>query len=100
MESPTVTVVETLAHPIDEVTFPAVTICPQNSNSDRWGTAIKILDYFDRHCPLKGLVYFGYLFKKLLQVCFVLDTYQFMHYLIISYPQCGFFLVPIEGLAT
>ena len=54
MKNPTITVVETLAHPIDEVSFPAVTICPQNTNSDRWGSAIKILDYFKRHCPRHG----------------------------------------------
>ena len=54
MENPKVTVVETLAHPIDEVSFPAVTICPENTNSDRWGPVIKILDYFKRHCEQKG----------------------------------------------
>ena len=54
IDSPSVTVVETLAHPIDEVSFPAVTICPQNFNSDRWGTTIKILDYFQWKCPTLG----------------------------------------------
>ena len=50
IESPTVTVVETLAHPIYEVPFPAVTICPQNFNSDRWGATVKVLDYLQQTC--------------------------------------------------
>ena len=54
IDSPSVTVVETLAHPIDEVSFPAVTICPQDFNSDRWGTTIKIMDYFQWKCPTLG----------------------------------------------
>ena len=49
---PTKIVVETLAHPIENVSFPTVTICPQNSNSDRWGSTIKILDHFKRSCPM------------------------------------------------
>ena len=54
IESPTITVVETLSHPIDEVSFPAVTICPQNFNSDRWGATIKTLDFLQRSCPTHG----------------------------------------------
>ena len=54
MENPTITVVETLAHPIDEISFPAVTICPQSFNSDRWGSTIKILDFLPHTCPLHG----------------------------------------------
>ena len=51
---PTKIVVETLAHPIENVSFPTVTICPQNSNSDRWGSTIKVLDYFKRSCSING----------------------------------------------
>ena len=53
-DSPTITVVETLAHPIDKVYFPTVTICPQSFNSDRWGATIKVLDYIQRRCLTQG----------------------------------------------
>ena len=56
IDNPAITIVETLADPIDEVSFPAVTICPENFNSDRWGPTIKILDYFERSCPKDGYV--------------------------------------------
>ena len=51
--SPTVAVVETLAEPIDKIQFPAVTICPKNFNSDRWGPTLKILDFL-RPGPTNG----------------------------------------------
>ena len=41
---------ETLAEPIDQIQFPAVTICPQTFNSDRWGPILKILDYMKPTC--------------------------------------------------
>ena len=44
-------VVETASHPIEDVIFPTVTICPETPNSDRWGPTIKILDHFQRRCP-------------------------------------------------
>ena len=53
IESPTITVVETLSHPINEVPFPAVTLCPRNFNSDRWGPTIKIFDYLQKFCPMR-----------------------------------------------
>ena len=49
-ENPTITIIETISYPIEKVTFPTVTICPQNSNPDRWGPTIKIFDHFQRHC--------------------------------------------------
>ena len=50
-ESPTITVLETMTYPIEELTFPTVTLCPQDTNPDRWGATIKILDYVKRRCP-------------------------------------------------
>ena len=49
-ENPTITIIETMAYPIEKVIFPTVTICPQTSNPDRWGPTIKIFDHFQRHC--------------------------------------------------
>ena len=51
---PIIMVVETASHPIEDVSFPAVTICPQTANSDRWGAMIKVLDHVQRNCPSKG----------------------------------------------
>ena len=53
-KEPTITVVDTLSHSIDNVSFPAITICPRSFNSDRWGATIKTLDYMKRRCPSKG----------------------------------------------
>ena len=50
-KNPTLTIIETMTHPIDKVTFPAVTICPKSSNPDRWGPVIKVFDYMKRRCP-------------------------------------------------
>ena len=47
---PTIAISETMTYPIEKVTFPAVTLCPQNSNPDGWGPAIKIFDYMKRSC--------------------------------------------------
>ena len=55
-ENPTVAVVETLAEPIDRIQFPAVSICPQTFNSDRWGPTLKILDHLKPMHPSYGLV--------------------------------------------
>ena len=55
-EVPIITVVETLTHSIENVSFPTITICPQSFNSDRWGSTMKILDNFQRHCSMKGYV--------------------------------------------
>jgi hypothetical protein len=40
-----------MTYPIEELTFPTVTLCPQDTNPDRWGATIKILDYVKRRCP-------------------------------------------------
>ena len=48
---PTLTIIETMTYPIEHVTFPEVTLCPQNSNPDRWGPTIKIFDHLERRCP-------------------------------------------------
>ena len=37
-------------HPVKGVIFPTVTLCPKNSNPERWGNAIKILDHLKRKC--------------------------------------------------
>ena len=53
-EKPVVDVLETTSFPIEQVEFPTITLCPAISNSDRWGAAIKILDYIERICPVQG----------------------------------------------
>ena len=50
-ENPTLTVLETMTFPIEELRFPTITLCPSNPNPDRWGATIKILDYVKRKCP-------------------------------------------------
>lgn len=40
----------TLVYPIKNVIFPTVTICPENSNPDRWGPAIKVFDHLKLSC--------------------------------------------------
>ena len=47
-EFPTSEVV--LVYPIQEAQFPSVTLCPENSNPDRWGPVIKIFDNLKRTC--------------------------------------------------
>ena len=39
--------------PLEDVPFPAVTLCPYSSSPDRWGTAVKILDHMDIKCESK-----------------------------------------------
>ena len=48
--SPIVTVLETLTYPIEELSFPTVTVCHRDSNPDRWGPTIKVFDFLDRRC--------------------------------------------------
>ena len=36
---------ETLTYPIEELPFPTVTVCPRDSNPDRWGPTIKLFDF-------------------------------------------------------
>ena len=50
-KNPTLTIIETMTYPIEQVPFPAVTLCPQNPNIDRWEPTIKIFDYLKRRCP-------------------------------------------------
>ena len=50
IDKPTMVVVDTMTYPLEELTFPTVTLCPKNSNPNRWGPAIKILDMIKR-CP-------------------------------------------------
>ena len=49
-DSPIVTVLETLTYPIEELPFPTVTVCPKDSNPDRWGPTIKLFDHLNRRC--------------------------------------------------
>ena len=51
IDKPTMVVVDTMTYPLEELTFPTVTLCPKNSNPNRWGPAIKILDMIKR-CPI------------------------------------------------
>ena len=51
IENPIKSVV--LTFPIDEIVFPTVTLCPQDSRPDRWGTAIKIFDQVNTDCGSK-----------------------------------------------
>ena len=53
-DSPTVTALDTMTYPIEELTFPTITICPQNSNPDRWGPTIKTFDNLEKRCPNTG----------------------------------------------
>ena len=53
-ESPTMTVLETMTYPIEELTFPTVTLCPRNSKPDRWGPTIKLFDYMKKRCSTNG----------------------------------------------
>ena len=52
--NPTVTKVDTINYPIEKVGFPTVTLCPENSNPQRFGPAIQVLDYLKRQCPADG----------------------------------------------
>ena len=44
-----------LTFPIDKIVFPTVTLCPQDSRPDRWGTVIKIFDQLNTDCGSKRL---------------------------------------------
>ena len=39
-----------LTFPLDEIVFPTVTLCPQDSRPDRWGSVIKIFDHLNTDC--------------------------------------------------
>ena len=51
IENPIKSVV--LTFPIDKIVFPTVTLCPQDSRPDRWGTTIKIFDQLNTNCGSK-----------------------------------------------
>ena len=44
------TTAKTLVYSVKEAEMPTVTLCPENSNPDRWGPTIKIFDYLERKC--------------------------------------------------
>ena len=49
-ENPIKSVVTTF--PIDKIVFPTITMCPQDSRPDRWGSVIKIFDELNTDCGL------------------------------------------------
>ena len=52
-ERPTIVISESTNYPIEKVIFPTVTLCPIDSNPDRWGPAIKMFDYLEQRCPIE-----------------------------------------------
>ncbi len=50
-ENPIKSVVTTF--PIDKIVFPTITMCPQDSRPDRWGSVIKIFDELNTDCWLQ-----------------------------------------------
>ena len=48
---------KTMVVPIKRASFPTVTLCPRNSNPDRWGPAIKIFDHLKRNCTTQRQEY-------------------------------------------
>ena len=52
-ERPTIVISESTNHPIEKVIFPTVTLCPIDSNPDRWGPAIKMFDYLEHRCAIE-----------------------------------------------
>ena len=50
---PTMMMVDSMAYPLEELTFPTVTLCPKSPSPDRWGPAIKILDSMKKGCSKK-----------------------------------------------
>ena len=41
---------KTVVISIKDVVFPTVSICPRNSNPDRWGPVMKVLDHLELKC--------------------------------------------------
>ena len=50
VEKPTINDIESMTSPIEELAFPAVTLCPKNPNPDRWGPTIKLFDHLRLSC--------------------------------------------------
>ena len=53
-ENPTITTIESVTSPIEDLMFPTITLCPKNPNPDRWGPTIKLFDYMRQGCDPKG----------------------------------------------
>ena len=53
-KQPTAASIESITSPIEDLTFPSVTLCPKNPNPDRWGPTIKLFDYMKQGCDLNG----------------------------------------------
>ena len=51
--SPSITVIDTVTYPIEELTFPTVTLCPRGTNN-RWGPVIKVFDHMKKRCHNNG----------------------------------------------
>ena len=49
-ENPTITTIESVTSPIEDLMFPTITLCPKNPNPDRWGPTIKLFDYMRQGC--------------------------------------------------
>ena len=39
-----------LTFPIEDIVFPTITLCPEDSRPDRWGSVIKIFDQLNTDC--------------------------------------------------
>ena len=52
LENPGINIVASTTFPIEKVQFPTVTLCPKDSNPDRWGPTIKIFDNIKLTCPI------------------------------------------------
>ena len=39
-----------LTFPIKDIVFPTITMCPEDSRPDRWGSVIKIFDQLNTDC--------------------------------------------------
>ena len=53
-ENPTITTIESVTSPIEDLMFPTITLCPKNPNPDRWGPLIKLFDYMRQGCDPNG----------------------------------------------
>ena len=49
-ENPTITIVESISHPIEDVDFPTITLCNKSPNPQKWGFLVKLLDRLKIHC--------------------------------------------------
>ena len=48
-DEPVMGILDSISHPIDEVEFPTVTLCPKTLSSDRFGALLKAFDYTNPH---------------------------------------------------